>query len=594
MAASWVRSVVMAVIVTLVVSACAAPLPQGSTQPSAGQSGGQTAPGQSGNQSASAPSTERTKTLNLAVTGGIQSMAITGPSTPTGGWVALSELHSEGLITSDVDSRKRVGRLAEKEPSVDDGTVTLLPDGRMRVVFNLRKGVTWHDGAPFTAHDLVFSYLISGPDGIPTESNYAVQHMASVEAPDDHTFVIYYKQPYYQATILGPSMFWPLPRHLLNDVYQQFVATKNADVVLQHPYWNAGYIHLGAYRFTQFDPGQGVTLQAYDKYFLGRPKVDTINVRIYSDQNTLLASVMAGAVDIIPELALREATGNPLRDTWRTSGDGTVHVLSGPLRRLRPQFRPAYQREAAVLEPRVRTALYHALDREDLADAVGGGNRHLTAWAMLSPNDANYEAVRDSLRQFSYSPDRARAILRDAGWTPGADGAMRHASDNRPFRTAIWGSPDADREIAAYASYWRAIGLEVEEFTIGGSQARDPAARAQFPGWDLTAGELMDEMKQPPGGPENRWTGNRTGLDDPRGRALVLNFEGTIAAPDQLRAMRAINEHFLSEMLTLYTFANPTYVVARKNVKAFGDMAGGENWGPYGSYYRNAYLWDVE
>ena len=536
----------------------------------------------------------RTKTLNMAVTGGVNAMSIAGASTPTGGWVAITEIHSEGLVTADVDSHRAIGRLAEKIPSVDDGSITVLPDGRMRVVFNLRRGVTWHDGTPFTAQDLVFSYQIGGPEGIPHEGNTAVEHMSSVEAPDDATFVIYYKRPYYLATALGPAMFWPLPRHVLNDAFQQYVATKNADTVLQHPYWTSGYIHLGAFRLTQFDPGQGFSFQAYDRYFLGRAKIDTIHVRIYGDQNTLLAAVMAGAVDLVPELALREATGVPLRDAWRSSGDGTVYVQAGPLRRARPQFRPAFQMEPAVLEPRVRAALYHALDREELADAVGGGNRHLAAWSILPASDPNYEAVRDSLRQFDYSPDRARAILREAGWTPGAGGVLRHASDGRVFRTAIWGSPDADREIAAYAGYWRAIGIEVDEFTIGGAQARDAAARAQFPGWDLTAGEIVDEMKQPPAAPENRWTGNRTGYEDPRAQQLVAAFESSISPPEQMRAMRAINDLIVSEVLSLFTFANPTYLAARKGVRALGDIAGGENWGFYGSYYRNAYLWDLD
>jgi peptide/nickel transport system substrate-binding protein len=585
MGGSWLRRGLILVVISVIVSACAgtAPAPQ-SNAPAAQSSGQQTQPQASG----------RSKALNMAVTGGVQAMSIAGIGSPVGGWVAMTEVHSDGLITSDVDTHKQIGRLAEKVPSVDDGSITVLPDGRMRVVFNLRKGVVWHDGEPFTAQDLVFSYQISGPDGIPHDGVPAPEQMSSVEAPDDYTFVIYYKQPYWLATALGPGAFWPLPRHILNDVYQQYVATKNVDTVLQHPYWTSGYVHLGPFRMTSFDPGQGFSFQAHDRYFLGRPKIDTIQVRIYGDQNTLLAAVYAGAVDVVPELALREATGIPLRDTWRTTGDGTVHILAGPLRRARPQFRPGVQMEPTVLDPRVRTALYHALDREELADAVGGGNRQLTAWAMLPASDPNYEAVRDSLRQFNYSPDRARAILRDVGWTPGGDHMLRHSSDGRPFRTALWGSPDADREIAAYAAYWRAIGVEVDEFTIGGAQARDPAARAQFPGWDLTAAEIIDEMKQPPAGPENRWSGNRTGYDNPQARTLVEALERSITPADQLRAMRAINDLVTSQMLTLFMFNNPTIVAARKGVKAFGDIAGGENYGLYGSYYRNAYLWDID
>src|SRR5205823_14471138 len=132
--------------------------------------------------------------------------------------------------------RTPVGRLAERAPSLADGGITMLPDGRMRVVFALRKGVTWQDGTPFTAEDMLFSYRIGGPDGIPQYLNGAVQYMSSVEASDPYTLVITYRAPYFQGALLGPFMFWPLPQHLLGEAYQRYLATKNPDEVLNSPY----------------------------------------------------------------------------------------------------------------------------------------------------------------------------------------------------------------------------------------------------------------------------------------------------------------------------------------------------------------------
>src|SRR5207247_2180501 len=105
--------------------------------------------------------------LTIGITGAIQGMAIAGTSSPVGGWTAMVEIHSDGLVTTDVNNPRALGRLAERVPALDDGSITLAPDGRMRVVFNLRKGITWQDGAPFTAQDLVFSYQLGGPDGLP-------------------------------------------------------------------------------------------------------------------------------------------------------------------------------------------------------------------------------------------------------------------------------------------------------------------------------------------------------------------------------------------------------------------------------------------
>jgi ABC-type transport system substrate-binding protein len=119
--------------------------------------------------------------------------------TPAGGWASLTEVHTDGLVTGDDNSRTPVGRLAERVPSLDDGSITLQPDGTMRVVFSLRRGVTWHDGTPFTADDMVFSYLLGGPNGIPQYLNGALPFVSSMEATDPNTLAITYKAPYFQA-----------------------------------------------------------------------------------------------------------------------------------------------------------------------------------------------------------------------------------------------------------------------------------------------------------------------------------------------------------------------------------------------------------
>ena len=201
---------------------------------------------------------------------------------------------------------------------------------------------------------------------------------------------------------------------------------------------------------------------------------------------------------------------------------------------------------------------------------MNGGNRHLAAYSFLPPSDPNFDAVRDSLRQFSYSPDRARALLRETGWTPGADGLMRHASDGRAFRTAIWANLDADKEIAAYAAYWRAIGIEVEEFTIGSAQARDPAARAMFPGWRGRPARSSTRWPRPPLQPRIAGRATAGGYEDAHARSLVLAFTTSISPPDQLRAMRAINDFVVSEVLTLFTFANANFLGVREGRQGAG------------------------
>jgi peptide/nickel transport system substrate-binding protein len=573
------------VVAVALVSACAGPTsaPTGTNDAQQGQG--------------SAP--PRTKALTIGVTGSVPALSIVGGSSPVGGWVALTEMHTDGLVTADTSVHKPIGRMAERVPSLDDGTISLLPDGRMRVQFTLRKGITWQDGEPFTAQDLVFSYRIGGPDGLPTSTNDAMRVISSVEAPDPSTFVIYYKEPYALGAALGPIMYWPLPEHLLADSYARYAASKNTNDILQDPYWTSGYVSTGAFRLTQFDPGAGMEFQAYDGYYLGRPKIDVIHVRIFNDDTTLLSNILAGAVDLTPELALRQATGVPLQETWKGNGGGTVFVSDNAIRYLEPQFRPSVQMEQAVLDPRVRTALYHALDIEALSDAVNGGNPQLAAWSILPKSDPLYEVTRDTLRPFAYNPDRAKALLADLGWTLGSDGALRNNADGRSFRTSIWASLGADEEIGAYASYWRKVGLEVEEHITSAAESRDQAARAQYPGWDIFSGEITNWIGQVAASPQTRWTGNRNGFEDPQAQRLSAAFQNSLAPAERAQAVKAINDYVISQMLVLPTFYQAVWMAARKGVKAYDDLAGGYgahvgNNGFWGSFYRNAYLWDVQ
>jgi len=84
-------------------------------------------PQRSGASPGVAPAT-RPKSLTIGVTGAVPAMAIAGTSSPVGGWVAMAEIYSDGLVTTDVNNPRPLGRLAERVPSLDDGSISLLPD----------------------------------------------------------------------------------------------------------------------------------------------------------------------------------------------------------------------------------------------------------------------------------------------------------------------------------------------------------------------------------------------------------------------------------------------------------------------------------
>ncbi len=521
-------------------------------------------------------------------------MAVSQPITgfahvsgPAGGWMQITELHSDGLVTSEFSSRKTIGRLSENVPTVEDGTLSILPDGRMSALFHLRKGVTWHDGAPFTAHDVAFSYKVALAGGIPPGFT---GFMDSVEAQDDSTVVVYYKAPFYLGTKLGPHAFWPVPQHILGAPYERLMATGNLVDFLQLPYWNEEYVHLGPFRLTSFDPGQGLRFEANNAYFLGRPKIDVIELRVFTDQGTLLSNLMAGTVHISPAHGLLEESAREAKRRWDSSGDGRVYALEGVLRILLPQLQP-WAFEPTLRDPRVRKAMLHGLDKVELSDVLSV----TPAWSMLPESDSLYPAVKDGLRQFNYDPARAHALLSDVGWSLAPDQTLRNRADGHQFRHAIWGTPGRDQETALYASYWRALGMDVEEQVIAPALYRDPAYIRQYPGFNMTGSDPLDVLRNPAGGPHNNWQGNTNGWEDPVARRLVDALTTTIVEREQLQAWKAIDDYIIAELPMLPIYRGVVYTAANKRVKAFDDMAGagGERIPPwYGGYARNAYLWD--
>src|SRR5262249_53314975 len=158
--------------------------------------------------------------------------------------------------------------------------------------------------------------------------------------------------------------------------------SKNADDMINLPYWTSEYVHLGPFRVTSFDPAEGLVLQAYDKYFLGKPKVDVVRLRSFSEQNTLYTNLLSGTVDMFPDIALNAELGYQLKALWEGNAQGVVYARQGITWFLAPQWRPAFQSEPANLDPKVRAALYRALDREALSEALQGGHPELAAWSM--------------------------------------------------------------------------------------------------------------------------------------------------------------------------------------------------------------------
>src|SRR5207249_10489188 len=138
----------------------------------------------------------------------------------------------------------------------------------------------------------------------------------------------------------------------------------------------------------------------------------------------LSAAVLAKAVDMTADNALLEEKAIELKNDWERGGDGKVYIGYGTTRGIFAQFSPQYQTEPAMLDPRVRQALFRAVDRESWAAVVLSGYTQNIAYGMLPTAHPLYDFTKDSLRGYQFDRQQALRTLADAGWTQGADGAL--------------------------------------------------------------------------------------------------------------------------------------------------------------------------
>jgi ABC-type transport system substrate-binding protein len=316
-----------------------------------------------------------------------------------------------------------------------------------------------------------------------------------------------------------------------------------------------------------------------------------------ANPNTLFSNVIAGGLDMFLDATLSTELETQLVARWRGSNEGTVHLVGAEGGRfLMPQYRPEFQLERAVLDPRVRAAFYHAIDRETYAESQGRPG--LAAYGIRAPGDLFYDATKDALRRYAYDPERARTLLQSLGWAAGMDGVLRNSADGRTFRTALRGiAAGQDQQVAILADSWRRIGLQVEEDVVPAALARDNEYLAKFGGWELTgnrADAMLNRLAAEPSSPATRWTGNnRAGFVDPRAPQLVNVYLQSLTEAEQFEAVLALSDYIAAELPILPIIYDSTSVGVGRGIKAFDDLAGGGGAGvPYGLYTRNAHLWD--
>ena len=326
------------------------------------------------------------------------------------------------------------GELAERwEISGDELTIT----------FHLRKGVKWHDGEEVTAEDVDFTYRYMIDPKTPTAYAESFRQVRRAEVVDRYTYRVTYDKPY--APGLLSWGIWILPRHILEPGWK-------AGVDLRTTEQNRRPVGSGAYRFVEWKTGEKVVLESNHDYFEGRPYINRVVYRIIPDSSTIFLELKAKNIDMagLTPIQFRRQTEYP---AFQKAFHRYQYLANGYT------YLGFNLRDPRFQDRRVRQAIAHAIDKQEIIDGVLLGLGR-PAVGPYKPGTWWYKA---DVKTFPFDPDRAKALLAEVGWKPGSDGILE--KDGKPFSFTIrtnQGNLVRQQTAEIIQRRLRAIGIDVK------------------------------------------------------------------------------------------------------------------------------------
>jgi peptide/nickel transport system substrate-binding protein len=387
-----------------------------------------------------------------------------------------SRIFYEPLCSYDPDGNL-VPILAAAVPSVQSGT--LAKDG-IWVVWRLKRGVTWHDGRPFTADDVVFNWEYAKDPATAAVTSGSYTSVERAEKVDSHTVKVVFAKPqpfWFDAFCGYRGMI--IPKH----VFEPFKGAKSREAPA-----NLKPMGTGPYKFVDFKPGDVVTGEINSTYHVpNRPFFDTVEMKGGGDAASAARAVLQTAEydyawnmqvedDILQRL---EQGGKGRVEIWPTGAPEHIQLnQTDPWKEVDGERASLKTTHPFLTDPAVRQALNLLVDRSAVQEQIYGRQGKTSANFLNSPSRFYSRNTR-----WEFNVDKANQVLDAGGWKRGADGIR--VKDGRRlkmvFQTSINAPRQKTQQIVKQAAAKAGIEMELKSVVASVFFASDPANSDTYP-----------------------------------------------------------------------------------------------------------------
>nr|WP_247741191.1 nickel ABC transporter substrate-binding protein [Cohnella sp. LGH] len=362
----------------------------------------------------------------------------------------------ESLVENTSEGIKPL--LAESWEITEDGKV---------YTFKLRQGVVFHDGAPFNAKAVKLNMEAVQRNAGKHAWIKLSTKMKEIAVIDEYTVRLTLTETYYP-TLLELSMTRPYVFLSPND----FVNGETKDGV-------AGYHGTGPYKLAEHVTEQFARFEANEQYWGGAPKIGKITAKVLPSGETTLLALQKGEVNF----AFTDDRGADSVDVdamERLVQTGDYQIVRSEPMNTKMIVANTSRMDSPVGEKAVREAIWHAVDRDAISKSIFNGTE-TPAETLFSAN-VNYADVPLQIR--AYDPEKAKALLEQAGWKADAEGAPR-AKEGKPLELKLYydaNSPSQKTQAEWLQAETLKLGMKLE---LVGEESNSIASRRASGDYDL-------------------------------------------------------------------------------------------------------------